>query len=128
MSDECEMSHERPLSPRGRGISVNASNVSAAPELRREGRGPDSVRILLASGAEEKPQDSVTLRTKNARRLEGSKLPGVLMIQDSGDDTLDHAEHDRANNGERDIGGDNAQCADQSTIGHWQNLPGVTSL
>ena len=45
---------------------------------------------------------------ENARRLERSEPPGVLMIRDSGSDKLDHAEYDSADNGERDIGGDNA--------------------
>jgi hypothetical protein len=45
---------------------------------------------------------------ENARRLERSEPPGVLMIRDSGSDELDHAEHDRADDGERDIGGDDA--------------------
>ena len=44
-----------------------------------------------------------------------------------GEKPLEHAEHDGADEGECDIGGDNAQSADQSTIRHWQ-ISGVTSL
>ena len=49
--------------------------------------------------------------------------------------TSEHAEHDRADKGESDIRGDDAQSADQGTKGHWQtsqihfgvhDLPAVT--
>jgi hypothetical protein len=36
------------------------------------------------------------------------------------DDALDHAEHDRADQGDGDVRGDHAQPADQTTRGHWQ--------
>ena len=42
---------------------------------------------------------------------------------------LEHAEHDGAYEGECDIGGDNAQSADERTYeGHWKGSLGFTSL
>jgi hypothetical protein len=39
--------------------------------------------------------------------------------------SLDHAEHDRADEGKREIGGYNAQSADERTYeGHWECSPG----
>ena len=104
---------------------------SAVAELRRCQRGlcPHVVQCDRGPtpGPHQCPRESATRAHENARRLERSELPGVLMIRDSGRDKLEHADHDRANNGERDIGGDNAQSADQSTIRHRQTS-GVTSL
>ena len=56
------------------------------------------------------------------------KRPAAGLIQTAGRheirvvarETLEHTEHDRADKGESDIGGDNAQSVEQGTKGHCQ--------
>jgi hypothetical protein len=50
---------------------------------------------------------------ENARRLEESKPPGAIKFRVVRA-VLEHAKHDRANKGECDIRGNNAQSVDES--------------
>jgi hypothetical protein len=45
-------------------------------------------------------------------------------FKELGYSVLEHAEHDRADKGECDVGGNNAQSADERTHeGHWERSP-----
>jgi hypothetical protein len=60
------------------------------------------------------PFEARLVRNENARRLDRSKPPGVINLA-CGAYRLEHAEHNRADKGERDIRDNNAKPADERT-------------
>src|SRR5258708_3656922 len=85
---------------------------------QRQGRTADLRAADIARAALMK-----TPRRPGSRRAKDSvvELVGALRLED--------AEHDGAYEGECDIGGDNAQSADERGYeGHWKGFLGVTSL